>query len=187
VDYTRLDDNTLIRLIAHAKPEALSVLYDRYCRLVFSVALNVVHDRASAEEITQDVFLRVWENAKTYKQDQAKVSIWLTRIARNRAIDVLRWHSVRPEQHTVDWADLTPQEMRNNDTPQKAVELTLQKERIRAAVAQLPEDQKRALKLAYFQGYTHQKVAELLGEPLGTVKTRIRLAMLKLRKLLQNE
>ncbi len=187
MDYSALDDNTLIRLIAHAKPEALSILYDRYCRLVFSVALNVVSDRISAEEITQDVFLRVWENAKTYKEAQAKVSTWLTKIARNRAIDVLRSYKARPEQHAVDWADLSPREIRNNNTPQKVAELTLQKERVRAAVAQLPEDQKHALKLAYFQGYTHREVAQLLGEPLGTVKTRIRLAMLKLRELLQDE
>jgi RNA polymerase sigma-70 factor (ECF subfamily) len=187
VDYSVLDDNTLIRLIARAKPEALSALYDRYRRLVFSVTLNVLGDRASAEEVTQDVFLRVWENAKTYKEEQAEVNIWLTRIARNRAIDVLRSRSTRQEQYTVDWAELNPQAMPSNDNPQKAAELTLQKERIRAAVAQLPEDQKHALKLAYFQGYTHQEIAELLGEPLGTIKTRVRLAMLKLRNLLQNE
>jgi RNA polymerase sigma-70 factor (ECF subfamily) len=187
VDYSVLDDNTLIRLIAHAKTEALSALYDRYSRLVFSVALAVVSDRALAEEVTQDVFLRVWENAKIYKEDQAKVRTWLTRITRNRAIDVLRLQSARPEQHTADWAELNPQAMYSNDTPQKAVELTLQKERVRAAIAQLPEEQKDVLKLAYFQGYTHREIAELLNEPLGTVKTRVRSAMLKLRNLLQDE
>ncbi len=187
MDYTRLNDIILIRLVAHAKTEALSVLYDRYYRLVFGVALNVVHDRALAEEITQDVFLRVWENATTYKEDLVKVKTWLLKIARNRAIDVLRSYRSRPERHAVDWAVLTPQEMHNTDNPQKAAELTLEKERIHAAIAQLPEAQKRALTLAYFQGYTHQEVAQQLDEPLGTVKTRIRRAMLKLRKLLQDE
>jgi RNA polymerase sigma-70 factor (ECF subfamily) len=187
VDYSTLDDSTLIRLVAHTKAEALSELYDRYSRLVFSLALAVIKDHALAEEITQDVFLRVWENAKTYKADQAKVSVWLTRITRNRAIDVLRQRSAHPEEHTADWAKVIPSEMHNTNTPQKAVELTSQKERIRAAIAQLPEDQKQALQLAYFQGYTHQEIAKLLNTPLGTVKTRIRLAMLKLRDVLQEE
>ena len=111
----------------------------------------------------------------------------MTRITRNRAIDVLRRRSAHPEQHTADWAELIPSEMHNTDTPQKAVELTSQKERVRAAIAQLPDDQKQMLKLAYFQGYPHREIAKLLNEPLGTVKTRIRLAMLKLRNVLQDE
>lgn len=174
-------------MIAHAKTEALSELYDRYFRLVFSIALAVINDRSVAEEVTQDVFLRVWEHANTYKEDQAKVSIWLTRITRNRAIDVLRWHRAHSEQHTADWAKLIPSEMHNTETPQQAVELTLQKERVQAAIAKLPEEQKQVLKLAYFQGYTQQEIAKLLNTPLGTVKTRTRLAMLKLRELLQDE
>jgi RNA polymerase sigma-70 factor (ECF subfamily) len=187
VDYSNLDDNTLIRLIAHAKTDALSELYDRYFRQVFGLALAVIKDRALAEEITQDVFLRVWTNAKTYKEGQAKVSVWLMRIARNRAIDILRGRKAHPEQQRITLEQSRPSERTSHDTPQKALELTLQKERIQAAVAQLPEDQQHVVTLMYFHGYTQQEIADLLKTPLGTVKTRARLAMLKLRELLQDE
>lgn len=187
MDYATLDDRTLIRSIAHARTEAFRALYARYSHLVFNIALAAIKDRRLAEEVTQDVFLSVWENAKTYREDQAKVSVWLTRIARNRVIDVLRWRHAHPEVPTADWAEVIPSAMHNTETPQKAVELTLQKERIRAAIAQLPDDQQHVLTLAYFQGYTQQEIAKLLNTPLGTVKTRIRLAMLKLRNVLQDE
>ena len=187
MDYSNLDDSTLMRLIAHAKTDALSELYDRYFRQVFGLALAVIKDRALAEEITQDVFLRVWTNAKTYQEDQAKVSVWLMRIARNRAIDVLRGRKAHPEQQTIALEYSHPSERTSQDTPQKALELTLQKERIQAAVAQLPEDQQHVITLMYFHGYTQQEIADLLKTPLGTIKTRARLAMLKLRELLQDE
>jgi RNA polymerase sigma-70 factor (ECF subfamily) len=187
VDYSNLDDSTLMRLIAHAKTDALSELYDRYFRQVFGLALAVIKDHALAEEITQDVFLRVWANAKTYQEDQAKVSVWLMRIARNRAIDVLRGRKVHPEQQTTALEFSRPSEKASHDTPQKALELTLQKERIQAAVAQLPEDQQHVVTLMYFHGYTQQEIADRLKTPLGTIKTRARLAMLKLRDLLQDE
>jgi RNA polymerase sigma-70 factor (ECF subfamily) len=187
VDYSTLDDSTLMRLIAHAKTDALSELYDRYFRQVFGLALAVIKDHALAEEITQDVFLRVWANAKTYQEDQAKVSVWLMRIARNRAIDVLRGRKAHPEQQTIALEFSRPSEKASHDTPQKALELTLQKERIQAAVAQLPDDQQHVVTLMYFHGYTQQEIADRLKTPLGTIKTRARLAMLKLRELLQDE
>jgi len=187
VNYSTLDDGTLMRLIAHAKTDALSELYNRYFRQVFGLALAVIKDRALAEEITQDVFLRLWANAKTYQEAQAKVSVWLMRIARNRAIDVLRGRKAHPEHQTIALEDSRPSERTSHDTPQKALELTLQKERIQAAVAQLPEDQQHVVTLMYFHGYTQQEIADLLKTPLGTIKTRARLAMLKLRELLQDE
>src|SRR5512134_258317 len=104
-DYTRYDDEKLIRLITELQEEALAQLYDRYHRLVFSLALGVVNDRATAEEITLDVFMRVWQKAGTYRADQAKVSTWLTHITRNHAIDILRRRSVRPDQYAIPWED----------------------------------------------------------------------------------
>jgi RNA polymerase sigma-70 factor (ECF subfamily) len=187
VDYSTLDDVALIRLIVHTQAEALSELYDRYSRLVFSLALNSVGDPATAEEVTQDVFVRVWQRAKQYRAEQGKVSTWLTSIARNRAIDQLRRRSSRPEQHSVAWAEVSPQAMPAINGPERATERTMERERVRAAVAQLPEEQKRVLALAYFQGYTQSQIAKSLDLPLGTVKTRIRLAMEKLRHTLQDE
>ncbi len=187
MDYSTLDDETLIRLIVHAQAEALSELYDRYSRLVFSLALNSVGDSATAEEITQDVFVRVWQRARQYRADQGKVSTWLTSIARNRAIDQLRRRGSRPEQFSVAWMEVSPQAMPAVNGPERATEQAMERERIRAAVAQLPEEQKHVLALAYFQGYTQSQIAKSLDLPLGTVKTRIRLAMEKLRQALQDE
>jgi RNA polymerase sigma factor (sigma-70 family) len=187
VDPSTLDDDTLIRLIVEDRAEALSELYDRYGRLVFAVALNSVGDYATAEEITQDVFVRVWQKAEQYRVDQGKVSTWLSSIARYRAIDVWRRQSSRPEQHSLAWAELTPGELPRADGPAQAADLAIERERVRTAVSQLPEEQKQALALAYFKGYSHSQIAEQLGLPLGTVKTRIRLAMEKLRQMLQTD
>jgi RNA polymerase sigma-70 factor (ECF subfamily) len=187
LDHSTLDDQALIGLIVRSKPEALSELYDRYSRLVFSIAYSLVGDYATTEEITQDVFVRVWQRASQYRPDQGKVSTWLISIARHRAIDMLRRQGARPEDHTVSWAESTIDGMPAEDDPQEAAELSLQRQRVRAAIAQLPEDQKRALALAYFNGYTHRQIADTLDQPLGTIKTRIRLAMQKLRQLLKDE
>ena len=187
MNYTTLDDEALIRLVVRAQADALSELYDRYSRLVFSLALNVVGDRATAEEITLDVFTRVWEKAETYRSDQAKVSTWLTSITRHRSIDLLRRQKARPEQRSVNWAEVSPEDMPSVNSPEEATELAQRQERVRAAIAELPSDQKQALALAYFKGYTHREIAQALDEPLGTVKTRIRLAMHKLRGMLHDE
>ena len=187
MNYTTLDDEALIRLVARARADALSELYDRYNRLVFSLALNVVGDQATAEEVTLDVFTRVWEKAETYRADQAKVSTWLTSITCHRSIDVLRRQSARPEQRSVNWAEVSPEAMPIVNSPEEATELALQQERVRAAIAELPPDQKQALALAYFKGYSHREIAQALDQPLGTVKTRIRLAMQKLRGMLHDE
>jgi len=184
VDYTPLDDEALIRLIVHAQADALGALYGRYGRLVFSVALNAVGDPDTAEEIVQDVFVRVWERARQYRADQGKVSTWLTSIARHRAIDQLRRQGARAGQHSVGWADLLPQAEPISNGPEQAAELAGQRERVRAAVARLPAEQKQVLALAYFQGQSHSEIALALDLPLGTVKTRIRLAMDKLRVML---
>lgn len=183
MDYSTLDDATLIALIAHTHTRALSELYVRYHRLVFSLAVNSVRDYATAEEVTLDVFTRVWEKAATYRANQAKVTTWLVTITRNCAIDVLRQRNARLEREAT-WAEVSSPDAGN---PAEMVELALQRERVRAAIAQLTPEQKQALALAYFGGYTHHQIAEALAQPLGTVKTRIRLAMQKLRQILQDK
>jgi RNA polymerase sigma-70 factor (ECF subfamily) len=184
VDYSSQDDAALIRLIAHNKSEALSELYDRYCRLVYSVAFNAVGNGETAEEIVQDVFTRVWEKATTYDVDLAKVSTWLISITRNRSIDELRRVKVRPEHNSVGWAEVEPAHIPLSENPENEVEVSWQQRVVRSAVAALPEDQQKALALAFFRGYSHSEIAAALGEPLGTVKTRIRMAMKKLRQVM---
>jgi RNA polymerase sigma-70 factor (ECF subfamily) len=181
MDYSKLKDEALLSLVARAHTDALSELYDRYNRLVFSLALNSVGDRGAAEEITQDVFVSVWQKAATYRADQGKATTWLTSVARHRSIDVLRRRNVRPEQHSVEWAKLASGAIPRADGPEETVVLSIRRQRVHAAVAQLPEEQKQILTLAYFGGYSHRQIAEMLDQPLETVKPRIRLAMQQLR------
>jgi RNA polymerase sigma-70 factor (ECF subfamily) len=171
----------LIRLIIQARAEALSELYDRYGRLVFGLALNSVGDHVTAEEITQDVFLRVWQRARQYRGDRGKVSTWLTSITRYRAIDHLRRRGSRPEGHSVAWAAVSPGAEPTVDGPDRSTFLAIERERVRAAIAELPEEQQQVLALAYFHGLSQSEIAQASNLPLGTVKTRTRLAMQKLR------
>lgn len=186
-EYAHYEDEKLISLIVQAHEAALTQLYDRYNRLVFSLALAIVNDRATAEEITLDVFMRVWQKAGTYRADQSKVSTWLTHIARHHAIDILRRRSVRLDQYAVQWDDAVSSSESSGQGPQESAEIALRRERVQAALAELPAEQKQALTLAYFGGYTHQQIADILRQPLGTIKTRIRLAMQKLREHLSDE
>jgi RNA polymerase sigma-70 factor, ECF subfamily len=187
VNFSLLDDGTLLNLITHAQEDALSELYDRYGSLVYSVAMNSLADQALAEEITQDVFVRVWEKASTYRNEQGSVATWLASIARNRAIDIFRQNRARHTNLNSSWEAAENLDLPASQNVETEVDLAQRVQHIRWAVAQLPEDQRLALSLAFFQGLTHPEIAQKLGEPLGTVKTRIRLAMQKLRDLIKIE
>jgi len=187
MDYSRFDDEILLRLIARSQEDALSELYDRYNRLVYTVALNALTDSAIAEEITQDVFVRVWEKAETYRAEQGRVSTWLTSITRNRAIDIFRRSKARFENQQISWGEAESFDPPAPQNVEAEADQGLRQRRVRWAVAQLPEEQKMVLGLAYFRGLSHAEIAGTLHEPLGTVKTRIRLGMQKLRQLLQDE
>ncbi len=182
-----VDDAFLIRLVADAHTDAIKELYDRYNRLVFSVALAILGDRSVAEEATLDVFTRVWQRAKTYHPDRARVNTWLVAITRHHAIDILRWQNSRPDMKSLSLDDMLLSNESPASDPEAHAEVSLQQMHIRNAVAQLPAEQRQVLTLAYFRGYTHQEIAEVLKQPLGTIKTRIRLAMQKLRQMLADE
>ncbi len=194
MNFATIDDAQLLLILAGSPggrpfdPDingAIGELYDRYGRLVYTVAIHVVGDSETAEEITQDVFVRACEGARTYRPEMAKVSSWLVSITRHRSIDELRRRGARPEKYRVDWPqDSDPTELDSlltADGPEAAVEGTLQQRGLRQVIAQLPHDQRQVLALAYFKGLSHSEIASLLGEPLGTVKSRIRKAMQKLR------
>jgi RNA polymerase sigma-70 factor (ECF subfamily) len=186
VDYSTLDDSVLIGLVARRDEAALSALYDRYNRLVYSLALRVVGERALAEEIVLDSFWSVWRAANSFVADRGRFVAWLMSVARHRAIDELRRLNVRPEGNSVELDDAlkTPQA----DQLEEVVELHQRRDLVRAILAQLPEPQRQALEMAYFGGLTQQEIADRTGTPLGTVKTRMRLGMLKLRdELLQRQ
>lgn len=186
-NYSRYDDERLISLIAQSHEEALAQLYERYSRLVFGLALVIIRDRATAEEITLDVFMRVWQKAGSYDATQSKVSTWLAHITHNHAIDVLRRRAVKQDQCTLSLDQLMSLATLPEDDPQETVEISLRRERIYAALAQLPTNQQQAIILAYFGGYSQRQIAEMLEQPVGTIKTRLRLAMQKLRDYLNEE
>jgi RNA polymerase sigma-70 factor (ECF subfamily) len=164
---------------------ALAMLYDRYSRLVFSVALRVVGQRQLAEEITLDAFQSVWKAAASFRQDRGRFVTWLMSVTRHRAIDELRRLGVRPEGTSVE----LNQELGNSPSFGNSVEEQVwvdhQRAAVRRALADLPESQRQALELAYFGGLTQQEIAEKLNTPLGTVKTRMRTGMQKLRRALE--
>lgn len=186
-DYASCNDERLISLIIESRQEALAELYERYHRWVFGLALFIVEDPATAEEITLDVFMRVWQKAGTYRAEQAKVRTWLTYVARHHAIDVLRRRAAKVDRLAVHWEDSISLIVSPGPDTQESAELSLRRESIVAAVAKLPPEQKQALILAYFGGYTQSQIAEMLGQPLGTIKTRLRLALLKMREFLSQE
>ncbi len=176
-------DTELIQRIAGHDEAALAELYDRYDRLVMAVALAVLSDRATAEEVTLDIFMRVWQNAASYDPGLAQVPTWLSRMTRNRSIDQMRREAVRPAAYSVPFDDgALP--VRVPGDAESAVVQRLERQRVRSAVASLPIEQQQALALAFFQGYTHREIAGLLHQSLGTVKGRIRGGMVRLRSLL---
>ena len=173
--FKNMDDVTLLELITRGYVEALGELYDRYHRLVFSMALFMIEDRETAEEITQDTFTRVWEQASSYREKQAKVKTWLVSIARNRTIDELRRRRVRPVCVMLD------ELLHARYSLEETVDHRSQQAHLQAALAELPSEQSEVLIMSYFLGYSQAEISTALSLPLGTVKTRIRLGMQKLR------
>lgn len=172
------DDALLVSRLEAGDAEALRVLYERYGRLVFGMTYRLLGDRQAAEECTQDVFVSVWRNARGYDPSRARVSTWLLAIARNRAIDATRRRAARPVDPQADvWT--------TEETPDTALLVTQADEaqRVAAAMAELPDAQREAVLLAYFDGLSHTEIAERLELPVGTVKSRIRLALDRLRAL----
>jgi len=183
VDYTKLDDSALVVLVARRDEAALGALYDRYNRLVYSLALRVVGERTLAEEIVMDAFVSVWRAADSFIEERGRFVAWLTSVARHRAIDELRRLNVRPEGSSVELDEAI--KTSGPDPLEDVVDVRQRREVVRSVLAQLPDAQREALELAYFGGLTQQEIAEKTNTPLGTVKTRMRLGMLKMRDELQ--
>lgn len=170
-------DWSLLARIREKDEEALSALYDRYGGLVFSEAKRILHDTGAAEEILQDLFFQVWRTAEKFDPAKGSLAGWLLVAARNRAISKLRRHNGASEALEENGVAF-----RVNVESHAAQNLILDK--VRAVMANLPENQREALECAYFAGMTHSEIAEKTGQPLGTVKTRIRSAMETLKKVL---
>lgn len=180
------EDEALVRRLLDGDPAALATLYDRYAGVAFSLLLRMLGDRTVAEEVLQEVFLRVWQRAATYQHARGRFAPWLLAIAHHLAIDELRRRQRQPPR--VADREATERQIALVPDPGPDVAETAgareERERIAAALAALPAAQRVALELAYFDGYSQAEIATRLGEPLGTVKTRIRLGLRKLRDLL---
>ena len=178
----RADDDRLMAALGAGTIEALEQLYERYSILVYSVALRILRDQVLAEDVTQEVFLRLWRRAQSYDPARGRFVSWLMSITRNRAIDEQRRLSrrLRLEETGGDAAESVPT-VDHFDDPQLAAAIGDERAAVRAAMQTLPPAQRRVIELAYFGGLTQTEIAALTSTPLGTVKTRVRLAMSKLR------
>ena len=181
------DGALLQRIVAH-DTAALAELYDRHSRLLFGLTLRIVRDRAEAEEILQEAFVRVWTRAETYDPQLGGPLPWIVRLARNCAIDRLRARRSRAPVDTpasdMNEAEALP--ATDIQSPEAAVLDAERREAVSDALAGLPADQRQLIEAAYFEGYTHSELARRFGLPLGTVKTRIRTGMITMRHRLEH-
>jgi len=181
------DDEVLVQRVVARDAEAFAHLYDRYADLVYSVALRVLADPALAEDMAQDVFLRLWRTPAAYDATRGRFVSWLVSVARNRAVDEVRMRGRRRVREVGDSTGSDDPPDGRAEDPQLAVQIQADRLAVRRALRLLPEDQRVAIELAYFSGLTQQEIAEHLQQPLGTIKTRTRLAMKKLRAALDAE
>jgi RNA polymerase sigma-70 factor (ECF subfamily) len=172
-------DNELLRAVARGDETALAQVYDRYRLILFGLIVRILHSREEAEDVLQEVFLQVWRRAKDFDEARGRAFTWLVTVARSRALDRLRSLGARARL-----AEAAPPIEYIGDAAADVFQ-SEQAEVIRRALAQIPVDQRQALFLGYFEGLTQSEIAARLGAPLGTVKTRMRTGMTKLRELLQ--
>lgn len=186
-DYQEMEDRQLIHLTALGEKEALEELYTRYSTPVFSLARFMLRNEALAEEAAQDIFVNIWLKAASYRPDRGEPKAWIMSVAHHKVIDVIR--SRRRSVNMTDpkdyeTLDLLPSGQRGTD---EQAELNLERERIVRALDTLPDAQREVIMLAYFGGLSQSEISERLGQPLGTVKTRVRLALQKLRVELEQD
>jgi RNA polymerase sigma-70 factor (ECF subfamily) len=177
---SQISDNELLHAIARGDEVALATCFDRYHLILFGLILRILHDRQEAEDVLQEVFLQVWRRAGDFNEARGRAFTWLVTIARSRALDRLR--SAGSRARLAEAAAQTPRD-EAGDAELDAVK-SEQGSIVRKALAELPEEQRRTLFLAYFEGLTQTEIAARLGDPLGTVKTRMRSGLIKLRELL---
>src|SRR5918912_2092831 len=176
--YLILADEDLISLVETSDAEAFATLYDRHSRAAFSLAYRMMGDRQTAEDLAQDSFLKVWRNASSYRAERGSVRTWILSIVHNRGIDQLRSHASR--RRTQDRIEASAP----RSQPSEAFAETWknsQRDQVRQALNTLPPEQLKILELAYFSGYTHLQISELVDVPLGTIKGRMRLGLKKMR------
>jgi RNA polymerase sigma factor (sigma-70 family) len=180
-DLSHLSDEALVALAARSEESALGELYDRFGRLAYGLALRVLRDEALAEDAVQDAFLTIWRSAPRFVPERARASTWILTLVHRRAVDVVR----REERRRADTLELAPEPV--SAAADDDAWLRFERERVQEALRRLPDPQREALELAYYGGFTQSELAERLGQPIGTIKSRMFSGLSTLRQLLGND
>ncbi|MBW4026858.1 RNA polymerase sigma factor [Acidipila rosea] len=172
------EEAALLARVIKGDQDAMVAIYDRYAPMIYSVALRVLKDPGEAEDIVQEILVQVWQNPASFVSERGSFGAWLVVVARNRSIDRLRR---RKPSESVDEVVLPATTNLANEA-----ERSIMLEKVRQVLVGLPTEQQKSLELAFFEGLTHTEIAAKTGDPLGTVKTRIRMALTSLRKAMQS-
>ncbi len=180
--FAHLSDEALVALVARGQDDALAELYDRVGRVAYGIALRIVRDERLAEDAVQDGFLAVWRSAVSFNPERAKASTWIITLVHRRAVDLVR----KEQRRRADPLDETSQAsiVDAGGSAEDQAWLGFERERVQRALAQLPDQQREALELAYYGGYSQAEIAERLGVALGTIKSRMFAGLSRLRELL---
>jgi RNA polymerase sigma-70 factor (ECF subfamily) len=178
--HAHLSDEALVALVARGDEDALAELYDRVSRVAYGLALRVLRDERHAEDAVQEAFLQVWRSAASFRAERAKASTWILTLVHRRAVDLVRREERRQAEPLAD-DDSVGQA---SEQTEEAAWLRFERERVQSALAQLPDMQREALELAYYGGFSQSELAERLGVPLGTIKSRMFAGLARLRELL---
>jgi RNA polymerase sigma-70 factor, ECF subfamily len=176
--FAHLSDEAVLELVSRGNDSALGELYDRYGRVAFGLALRVVRDRSLAEDAVQEGFLAVWRSAGTFLAEHGKPSTWILTLVHRRAVDLVRREERRRTEPIDDLAQPT------GDATDEEASVRQQRQIVQEALRKLPDEQREAIELAYYGGYTQSELAERLGQPLGTIKSRMFTGLKRLRELL---
>jgi RNA polymerase sigma-70 factor, ECF subfamily len=174
-------DEELIAAILHKDMRALEAFYDRHCSIAYALAVRVLGDAGDAEDVVQEAFASVWRAAETYRPERSQGRSWLLSIIHHRAIDRMRGRRVRPQTVQLE----AGMSIADSTDVWREVSDHLTSENVRSALRQLPPEQRETIELAYFKGYTHVQIAQMMEVPLGTVKGRMRIGLHKLKSLLE--
>lgn len=177
--FAHLSDEAVVALIARSDEQALAELYDRFGRVAYGLARRILRDEALAEDAVQDAFLTAWRRADTFMPERSKASTWLLTLVHRRAVDLVR-REERRRAEPIDESTDAPTDAAAEDVAW----LRFERERVQAALRQLPDQQREALELAYYGGFTQSELAERLGQPIGTIKSRMFSGLGRLRDLL---
>ena len=180
-DLAHLSDEALVALVSRSDESALAELYDRIGGTAYGLAYRVLRDEALAEDAVQEAFLGLWRSAGSFVPERAKASTWILTLVHRRAVDVVR----REQRRRTEPLEAAPEPAEGS--AEEAAWLRLDRERVQAALAQLPDQQREAIELAYYGGYTQSELADRLGQPIGTIKSRMFAGLARLRELLDDE